>query len=129
MANKLREAVTIRKCDNLNKENFWDACKEICPKVTEAFYTFIDTYKRELYNIPSQEGAIAKGAAIANGFKFHDLPLEMQMGIVFRFFNERCAYIKVVECDWFNPAVWIDAICATFMEAECRTGEYTILKR
>lgn len=117
MTNELMDAVTIRKCDNLNKENFWDACKEICPKVTDAFFAFIDTYKQEFYIV--RHSRSTKGSAIANGFKFHDLPLEMQVGIIFRFFGERATSSRtLLEVNVFNPADWVWLICKCFMLEE-----------
>lgn len=74
--------------ENLNKENFWNAAKEAFPLAVEAFCKWIDEYKaevkwNELFNAgnPLGEGQVQAP-------KFHDLPYEMQAGIMNKFFIE-----------------------------------------
>lgn len=63
---------------NLNKENFWNRVYADYPMATQAFCDWIDAYKQET-------GWTAK----APNIKFHDLPIEMQVGILQRFFTEK----------------------------------------
>jgi len=120
MANKLMNAVTIGKYENLNKKNFWNIAMEMCPLSVTAFLQWIDGYKRESYVPLNTEGATSKWGAVANGYKFHDLPMEMQVGIIFRFFYERSLTIGLIdiEINTFNPEVWVDIICRYFMLEE-----------
>jgi hypothetical protein len=76
--------------ENLNKENFWDDIKERYPQAVELFCNWIDKYKEEVgwdrlfangqyFMEPERNG----GHRIDT--KFHDLPFEMQNGILARF--------------------------------------------
>jgi hypothetical protein len=67
--------------NNLGKENFWNPMREKFPLAVEAFCKWIDEYKK----IVDWENVI--GAKV----KFHDLPYEMQMGIMNRYFIEMFA--------------------------------------
>lgn len=120
MANKLMNAVTIGKYENLNRKNFWDIAMKMCPLSVTAFTQWIDGYKRESYVPLNTEGATSKWGAVANGYKFHDLPMEMQVGIIFKFFYERSLTIGLIdiEINTFNPEVWVDIICRYFMLEE-----------
>ncbi len=118
MANKLREAVAIGRYENLNRKNFWNIAMELCPLSVAAFTQWIDDYKRESYVPLNTEGATSKWGGVANGYKFHDLPMEMQVGIIFRFFYERSLSFRLTQIDLFNPAVWVDVICRYFMLEE-----------
>lgn len=64
---------------SLTKENFWDDLKEKYPEAVEHFLNWIDAYKRE----------IGWRDLFADGIKFHDLPFEMQNGIIARFDIEK----------------------------------------
>lgn len=74
---------------NLNKENFWDKIKEKYPEAFEHFSAWINDYKVE----------IGWGAIFNGGVKFHDLPFEMQNGILARFdiekFHGKLGYAKI----------------------------------
>lgn len=74
--------------ENLGKENFWNEMMERCPKAVDVFCKWIDGYKKKV------GWTKLFGASV----KFHDVPYEMQMGIMNRFFIETYAgeheYIK-----------------------------------
>lgn len=63
---------------NLNKENFWNAMHDECPEAVEKFCVWIDDYKL----------LVGWRGLFGDKVKFHDLPYEMQMGIMNRFFIE-----------------------------------------
>lgn len=64
-----------KNMNNLNKEGFWDPLSEIAPDAVEKFKKWVDEYKKE----------VNWGSLFPAGIKFHDLPIELQMGIVTRF--------------------------------------------
>lgn len=74
--------------ENLNKENFWNKLRERFPDAVDFFCKWIDDYKKEvgwndLFNSNSDyQNADGKNAQAP---KFHDLPFEMQNGILARF--------------------------------------------
>lgn len=73
--------------DNLGKENFWNDMHLRFSEAVNLFCTWIDEYKKE----------VGWNAMFGNIFptekkiKFHDIPYEMQMGIMNRFFIEAFA--------------------------------------
>ena len=67
--------------DNLGKENFWNEMEEIYPFAVDVFKGWIDRYKK----------AIGWNELFVDKVKFHDLPYEMQMGMMNRFFIETYA--------------------------------------
>lgn len=68
---------------NLNKENFWNELHAKYPDAVDLFCKWIDKYKvevgwDELFNqagMPNEDKPV----------KFHDIPFEMQNGIIARF--------------------------------------------
>jgi hypothetical protein len=85
----------MKTYSNLTKENFWNELTTKCPRAMEHFCAWIDEYKashnwKKLFNEKVIEAPV-------NGFdpiylkapKFHDLPIEMQLGILMRYFNEQ----------------------------------------
>lgn len=124
MKNKLRSAVVIRNVDNLNKQNFWDIAKEICPLAIEDFCKWIDQYKKVEHYIPDFDRSLHWDALFGNiwptahPIKFHHLPLEMQVGIIFRFLGERIGPYRDNLFDIFLKDNWIDIICESFMFLE-----------
>lgn len=60
---------------NLNKENFFNALERQYPDAVEHFLNWIDEYKREV------DWNLLFGEAV----KFHDIPFEMQNGIIARY--------------------------------------------
>lgn len=67
--------------NNLGKENFWNKMSENLPAAVDLFCKWIDEYKKE----------VGWSALFATGVKFHDIPYELQMGIMNRFFIEAFA--------------------------------------
>jgi hypothetical protein len=65
--------------DNLNKENFFNPIKEKCPLAMEVFCSWIDEYKKQ----------IKWHQYFYTFLKFHSLPFEMQMGIMFEYFRQQ----------------------------------------
>ena len=63
---------------NLNKQNFWKEIEKTYPKAFKSFGLFIDAYKKEIcwHQLFNQ---------CEWGIKFHDVPVEMQLGIMLRF--------------------------------------------
>jgi len=75
------------KVENLGKENLWNELHDKFPDAVDHFCKWIDKYKKEVnWNVlfnESDNGAPAP--------KFHDLPFEMQTGILARYELE-CFY-------------------------------------
>lgn len=61
--------------ENLNKKNFWDEKMKTCPAIMKHFCKFVDEYKREH----------KWDKLFHKKIKFHDIPIEMQTGIVVSF--------------------------------------------
>ena len=73
--------IKILIMENLGIENFWNDMSKEYPLAVVRFKTWIDAYKK-----------IVKWEELfGNKIKFHDLPYEMQMGIMNRFFIESFA--------------------------------------
>lgn len=68
---------------NLNKENFWNDLLEKYPEAVELFCKWIDRYKAEVGwdELFNQTGLSNEDKQV----KFHDIPFEMQNGILARF--------------------------------------------
>jgi hypothetical protein len=64
---------------NLDKENFWNPLKEKYPEAIEHFCNWIDEYKKE----------VGWNQLFGEHIKFHDLPYDMQNGILARFDLEK----------------------------------------
>lgn len=60
---------------SLTKENFWNEIKERYPEAVDHFCTWIDGYKKE----------VGWNDLFGEIFKFHNLPFDMQNGIISRF--------------------------------------------
>ena len=78
---KLYGQILISNEDNLNKENFWNKCMEFYPKTTKDFCEFIDSYKQKVH----WELLFQNYFNNKVGVKFHDIPFEMQLGIIIRY--------------------------------------------
>jgi hypothetical protein len=79
---------------NLNKENFFDDIKAKYPQAFEHFMNWLDDYKKEI----RWDELFAKNARLSvkssddiypDTIKFHDLPFDMQNGILARFDIEK----------------------------------------
>ena len=83
---------TMKKLENLTKENFWNDLQAKYPKGMKVFCDWIDEYKKAndwnmLFNSDSEyQNAAGKNAPAP---KYHDLPLSMQMGIWIEFVVDR----------------------------------------
>lgn len=61
--------------ENLNKENFWNRLQKQYPDAVNLFCRWIDEYK----------AANGWDTFFKQGVKFHDIPFELQNGILARF--------------------------------------------
>lgn len=75
----------------LTKENFWNSLRDIYPEAVDHFCKWVDKYKEE----------VGWGALFVPGIKFHDLPYDMQNGIIARFdlecFNGKATTVAIQE--------------------------------
>lgn len=69
---------------NLNKENFWNALHDKHPQAVDKFCKWIDQYKLEV----GWEALFGNCFPTQDKIKFHDIPFDMQRGILTRFFEE-----------------------------------------
>jgi hypothetical protein len=73
--------------ENLNKENFWNALKLKYPEAVDNFCKWIDEYKKrediDWYYLFGND----KRDSMEH-IKFHDIPLEMQIGILLLYVKE-----------------------------------------
>jgi hypothetical protein len=80
---------------NLSKTEFWDPAKDKFPNAVEAFCKWIDEYKEMVgwNGLFGVHETSVDGRLVCVGVapKFHDIPYEMQMGIMNRFFIEMFA--------------------------------------
>lgn len=68
---------------NLTKENFFDALRKKFPLAMDHFCAWIDLYKLEVgWNE-------LFGAGLVRAPKFHEMPIEMQAGIMGRYLTEQ----------------------------------------
>lgn len=83
--------------ENLNLDNTWNALEEKFPRSMNSFCRFIDKYKKEnnwdlLFNSDSEyQNSDGFNAAAP---KFHDIPFEMQTGIIVLFFSQHLLLTK-----------------------------------
>lgn len=120
--NNIREII-VKEGENLNKENFWNILMEIYPNAIEAFCKWIDDYKKIEFNVPHSQKInwqylFADDEVDDNEdrIKFHHLPIEMQVGIIFRFFHEqKMAYTPT---NVFSTSNQIELIVQTFKALE-----------
>lgn len=64
--------------ENKQRPAFWDDIEKQCPAVMQHFGKWIDEYKRKM----------DWDKLFAAGIKFHDLPKEMQQGVLIKFQQE-----------------------------------------
>lgn len=79
------------KTENLNKENFWNQLMEENPLSVKLFCDWMDEYKKivgwdKLFNDEFRETEVLR---IYEEPKFHDIPYEMQIGILIKFFKDK----------------------------------------
>lgn len=73
--------------ENLNKENFFNEMESRYPAAMQHFHDFIDEYKAsvnwdKLFSVKYQ---VIEPEREDVHYKFHDLPFEMQFGIISKF--------------------------------------------
>lgn len=84
---------------NLNLENFWNEMEKNYPDAFKHFSQWIDIYKKEVeWKKLFNEDTISDDYREAP--KFHELPLEMQIGILFRYEYEMH---QIMYYDQANP--------------------------
>ncbi len=69
--------------ENLNRKNFFDALSKRAPLALNKFQEFIDGYKREI-----NWQKLFNTNFIDRNINFENLPFEMQIGILNKFFKE-----------------------------------------
>lgn len=69
----------------LTKENYFDDLTEKCPRAMEHFLKWIDEYKKEVGWCNLFRPLTTGGAKGFTYIKFHQLPYEMQVGIMLRY--------------------------------------------
>lgn len=77
--------------NNLNKPNFFQPLAEKYPEAIEKFCQWVDRFKER------NNWDILFGGGVVTGPKFHDLPYEMQYGILLSFFHaeQKLGFIDV----------------------------------
>lgn len=78
--------------DNLNKENFFNELMEKYPAATKDFCNWIDKYKDQ--NFWDRLFGNNYRDDHSNWIKFHHIPMEMQIGIIFKYFSENVGRYK-----------------------------------
>lgn len=77
--------------ENLNKANFFDKMSKLYPVAMKDFHKWIDAYKasvdwEKLFpNYSFYRGFNYSDETKVKGAKFHDIPYEMQLGILLRY--------------------------------------------
>ena len=91
--------------ENLNKQNFFDEMHLLYPKAVDKFTEWIDGYK----------SANNWDSIFQEGIEFHNIPYELQMGIMNRFFIEAFTSNEEYYVDGQRGAVYHsemrDAMC------------------
>lgn len=89
----------------LTKENFFNSMKLHYPDAMLLFNAFIDLYKAEndwdeLFNADRLNPG--KGQLLTKAPKFHELPFELQLGIIIRFTRQ---YADFLQNNWRKDAI------------------------
>lgn len=72
--------------ENLTKENFWNEIEKKYPDAMNLFHKWIDRYKEEVdWEIIFNIGTCNYADDGKHDIKFHQIPFEMQNGILARF--------------------------------------------
>jgi hypothetical protein len=74
----------------LTKPHFWDIAMKHCPLAMAKMCEWIDTYKRQVsWHLLFANRAKCRSRSCRPEYvKFHDLPFDIQYGILLRFFHE-----------------------------------------
>ena len=84
---------------SLTKENFWNDLYEKHPEPMKEFCEWIDAYKKEI-----MWNDLFFNSRRHNPIKFHDIPFEMQVGIILRFIKEKYPQMRS-QIYWVHPLV------------------------
>lgn len=76
--------------ENLNKDNFWNEIEQKYPVQFKYFSEWIDNYKESVGWDSLFGNNIDAVHYKQHQIKFHDIPLEMQLGVILRFAGETC---------------------------------------
>lgn len=86
--------------ENLTKENFFNEVEENHPTIFAVFKNWIDDYKNEVnwWALFNDSAITCNGVPVrdddyTHAPKFHDLPYDMQVGIMMRFMREQTNFI------------------------------------
>jgi hypothetical protein len=99
---------TLLPGQNLGKQNFWDPLREKCPMLVQRFCDFIDRYK----------DAVGWNERFGEKVKFHDIPVEMQIGIICNFLGY---YSPFNLYSASSPAECVKQITETFAQVEVQS--------
>ena len=119
----LQEKINIQKIsdskENLNKENFWNTCNNDCPKTMKLFCRWIDFYKScvDWYLLFNGNLTLAGCHSETNAPKFHDIPFEMQFGIILAFFAEK-TNVNIRFQNVLDRPIVLTMICDLFEQCE-----------
>jgi len=88
---------------NLNKENFFNDLQQKFPKAMKHFCDWVDEYKEEVKWLEMFSGNI----------KFHDIPYDMQVGVLLRYLSEITDYDDMLTIDevkecFFHGLVYLE---------------------
>ena len=116
----LRSIVNIEeiysKGENLNKKNFWGFASNHCTKTMNKFTRFIDVYKMSI----GWDDMFNEHLNI----KFHDIPYEMQLGIILKFFNE-ATNVQVRLSNVCDKRLTLFVLCDLFDQCELHFDTFT----
>ncbi len=100
----------LEPCENLGKENFWDPFMKKCPDAVGKFCKWIDQYKE----------SVSWKTLFQEHVKFHDVPFEMQYGILIDFLSDKIGHCSfpVAIADWQDRNDVIEFIILAFVEME-----------
>lgn len=107
---------------NLTKENFFNHLMVKCPLSVQCFCNWVDEYKRQ----------VKWAKLFREEIKFHDIPWEMQFGILMDFFSfttGSCGY--QLNGDWQEVDELVEFIINDFiyLEVGIRNGDYEIYEQ
>lgn len=91
----------------LTKENFFNPLMEKYPKAVQAFCDWIDGYKLAVDWRGMFREIPTAGWVHPQPVKFHDLPFEMQSGVIERFFDEK-NLLMVISAEVYDDGInWL----------------------
>lgn len=119
----LRSAITWKPGQNLNKDNFWNFVEECAPYTFHRFSEWIDRYKESEFVLSNGkkinwDGLFGNNTPTVDKIKFHDVPFEMQLGVITHFLMLVGAeqFVLPLGFDWMRD--FVEAICERFEMCE-----------